>query len=254
MRPSLIACRTTSYGPYEGLALEHLANLGIRHVEMMAPSSDKVSALRVELDRFGLSASSLHGQCDVSREDVARQIAEQMPIFAALQTRLMFVSVKTERTPLEIAFARLRQAGDVAAEHGVTIMLETHPDLATNAAVARRTMAAVGHPHVRINFDTANLYFYNHGADAVRELREMVPYVAAVHLKDTDGGYRHWCFPALGRGIVDFRGVFDVLDEARFSGPCTLEIEGVEGETKCERLVCDRVAESLGYLRGRGRV
>jgi inosose dehydratase len=106
---------------------------------------------------------------------------------------------------------------------------------------------------VRINFDTANVYFYNHGVDAVAELERLAEFVAAVHLKDTDGGYRHWHFPALGRGVVDFGGVFRVLDEAGYAGPYTLEIEGIEGEERTEALVCGRIAESVEFLRMLGR-
>ena len=195
----------------------------------------------------------MHGECDLSRADIARQVADQMPAFAALGCSIMFVSARRGDLPPETAYARLREAGEVAAGHGVTIVLETHPDLITNADVALQTMRGVDHPHVRVNFDTANIYFYNRGVDGVAELRKIVPYVAAVHLKDTDGGYRHWHFPALGEGIVDFAGVFDVLDAAGFAGPCTLEIEGIEGEQKTAELVRRRIAQSVDYLRSLGR-
>ncbi|MGD8451720.1 MAG: sugar phosphate isomerase/epimerase family protein [Phycisphaerae bacterium] len=254
MPHSLIACRTTAYGPFEHLAFEHLAGLGIGHVEVLAPPPDQSDQLRADLERWGLRASTVHAPCDLTRDDVADQIAAQMPLFSALGTRLMFVAVKMGTVPFKTACDRLRTAGEVAAEHGVTIVVETHPDLATNGEIALCTMQTVDHPNVRINFDTANIYFYNHDTDAARELRTILPYVAAVHLKDTDGGYRHWHFPALGRGVVNFPKVFGLLDSAGFNGPCTLEIEGIEGEQRTERLVCDRIAESLGYLRGLGRL
>ena len=254
MASSNIACRVSSYSPFDSIAFEHVAELGLKHVEIFVPGSEALSETKTQLDRYGLSASSMHGECDVSRPDLASAIRSQMPAFAALGTKYMFVSVKAGDTPLDTAQARLREAGDMVAEHGVTIVMETHPDLMTNADVALRTMRAVEHPHVRINFDTANIYFYNQGADAVAELRECVDFVAAVHLKDTDGGYKSWAFPALGRGVVDFREVFAVLDQAGFSGPCTLEIEGFDRETRTERMVCDRIAESVGYLRGLGRL
>jgi sugar phosphate isomerase/epimerase len=252
--PTILACRAASYRPYEALAYGHLAGLGVRHVEITVPVTDNIEACAAELARFGLTATSLHGECDLSRPDVADQVAEQMPAFDALATRIMFVSVRAGETPLEMAYERLRVAGEVAARHGVVIALETHPDLVTNSRVAIQTMQGVNSPHVRINFDTANVYFSNRDIDAGEELRRILPYVAACHLKDTDGGYRHWHFPALGRGVVDFRATFSVLDEASFAGPCTLEIEGIEGEDRTERLVCDRVAESVGYLRGLGRI
>jgi L-ribulose-5-phosphate 3-epimerase len=250
---TMIACRVASYAPFETLAYEHLAGLGVRYVEIAVPAAVELAAVSAELQRHGLSASTLHGQCDVARPDVAAQVAAQMPSFASLGTKIMFVSVKAGDTPLDTVYGRLREVGDVVARHGVTVVLETHPDLVTNADVALTTMRGVSHPHVRLNFDTANIYFYNHDVDAVGELKRVAQYVGAVHLKDTDGGYRHWQFPALGRGVVPFAEVFRILDSAGFAGPCTLEIEGVEGETKTERLVCDRVAESIGYLRGLGR-
>lgn len=254
MSKNPIACRVASYGPFENVAHAHLASLGVKHVEIPVPSPTELAQTAALLEKHGLTASTLHGECDVTRADVGEQVRAQMHAFAALGTRLMFVSVKAGDTPLDDAYARLRVAGDVAAEHGVTLVLETHPDLITNAEVARRTMEAVDHPHVRVNYDTANVYFYNHGIDAAGELRPIVPWVAAVHLKDTDGGYRHWHFPALGQGVVPFGEVFSVLDEAGFDGPYTLEIEGLDGETPTEALVCQRIADSIEYLRGLGRI
>ncbi len=251
---SLIACRYSSYEPFEARALEHVAAAGLRHVEIMVPPADQLDATAAALQRHGLTASSMHGQCEIGRADLAEQVAAQMPAFAALNCKIMFASAQRGELPAETAYARLRAAGEVGGEHGVTIALETHPDLMTNADVALQTMRAVDHPQVRMNFDTANLYFYNRGIDCVAQLREVVQYVAAVHLKDTDGGYRHWHFPALGEGIVDFAGVFEVLDEAGFAGPCALELEGLEGEEKTEQLVCERVAASVEHLRKLNRI
>ena len=249
-----LACRVQSYAPFLAVAYEHLASLGIRHVELPVPQPADVAGVVQRLRQSGLTATTLHGECDVRRADVAATVAAQMPALAALGTRILFVSAKSDGTPLATVYERLRAAGEVAARHGVIIALETHPDLATNGATALATMRGVVHPNVRINFDTANIHFYNEGADCVSELRQIARYVASVHLKDTNGGYRNWHFPALGRGVVDFAGVFETLDAVGFDGPCTLEIEGIEGEQKTERLICDRIAESLGYLRGLGRV
>ena len=250
----VIACRYSSYGPFAARAYEHVAALGLRHMEIVVPAADEIDGTAAALRAHGLAASSMHGECDLSRPDVAERVAALMPAFAALDCRLMFASVRRGELPAETAYVRLREAGEAAGAHGVTIALETHPDLMTNAEVALQTMRGVDHPHVRMNFDTANLYFYNRGVDCIEQLRRVVRYVAAVHLKDTDGGYRHWHFPALGEGIVDFAGLFEVLDQAGFDGPCTLEIEGLEGEEKTEQIVCDRVAASVNHLRKLNRI
>ncbi len=254
MNKPIIACRPHSYGPFMKIAYEHLASLGIRHVEIEVPKPENLESTRAELQRYGLSASSLHGECDVRRGDTAAQVEAQMPAFESLGARIMFISAKADDTSLETVYGRLRQAGEVAGRHGVTIVLETHPDLITNSKVALATMKGVDHPNVRVNYDTANIYYYNEGVDGVKELRRIAEYVAAIHLKDTSGGFHAWDFPALGRGVVNFAKTFKILDAVGFTGPCTLEIEGKEGETLTERLACDRVAESVGYLRGLGRL
>jgi inosose dehydratase len=142
--------------------------------------------------------------------------------------------------------------GDAAGAHGVTLAVETHPNVAHNATVALETMAAVDHPNVRLNFDTGNVYFYNHGVDAVQEAQRAARYIAAVHLKDTNGGYRTWNFPALGEGVVDFAGVFRVLGTEGFTGPYTMELEGVEGETLDAEGAKARVANSVAHLQRLG--
>lgn len=251
---SPIACRVHSYAPFEPLALPHIASLGLRHVEIPVPTEARLAAVSAELKRFGLSVTSLQGRLDLSRDDPAAQIDAQAPAFAALGAKIFFTSAKRGDLPLERAVGRLRAAGDAAARNGLTLALETHPDLVTNGDVAVETMRVVKHPHVRLNFDPANLHFYNTGVDECEELRKMLPYVAAAHLKDTPGGLGRWAFPALGRGMIDFRRMFAILDEAGFRGPAALEIEGIEGEQRDERLTLDRIAESVGFLRGLGRL
>ena len=252
-RSNVIACRFSNFRPFEDRALEWIAAAGLKHVEIMVPPPDCIDATSAELRKYGLTASSMHGQCDLQQPDAARQVAGHMPALKALGCRILFLAVQRDKLPVETAYERLRHAGDIAAQNGITIVLETHPDLVTNGDVALETMRGVNHPNVRINYDTANVYFYNHNIDSVVEVRKIAPYIASVHVKDTDGGYRHWHFPALGEGIVDFPAIFQELDQRGFTGPYTLEIEGIEGEDKTEELVNQRVRDSIAYLHRLGR-
>ena len=58
----------------------------------------------------------------------------------------------------------------------------------------------------------------------------------------------------LGEGIVDFPAVFRLLNERGFQGPFTMELEGIGGENLSEEQQQQRVAASVGYLRGHGLV
>jgi len=90
------------------------------------------------------------------------------------------------------------------------------------------------------------------GIDGIEELKKVLEYVEGVHLKDTDGGYKSWHFPALGQGIVDFPTVFRLLNERGMCGPFTIEIEGIGGEETTPELVSQRMSRSAQYLRDIG--
>jgi hypothetical protein len=252
--PIWLSCRVPSYREFGEIALEHIASLGIHWVEIRCPAPEDLTPRLDELSRFNLQAATMQGRLDLTRDDIADQLEPLWPVFARFKCSRMLLATLPLDLPKDVQYGRLRTAAECAAEAGVTILLETHPDLATHGDDSKATLAAVDHPALKINFDPANIYFYNQKRDAVRELEAIAPHVGGVHLKETNGQYNQWHFPALGTGIVDFAGVFRVLDQAGYDGPYTLEIEGIEGEVRSERLITSRVAESVGYLRGLGRL
>jgi L-ribulose-5-phosphate 3-epimerase len=148
----------------------------------------------------------------------------------------------------------LRRLGDTAGGCGVTLALETHKGPTQNARAMLELMDEVAHPHVRLNFDTGNIAFYNEAADPCAELEQVKHMVANAHLKDSRGGFEDWYFPAVGDGgSVDFARVRGILDGVGFRGPYTIEIEGIAGEPEPGpegRL--DRISRSVAHLRACG--
>jgi L-ribulose-5-phosphate 3-epimerase len=127
--------------------------------------------------------------------------------------------------------AHLSRLGDTAADCGVTLALETHKGPTQNAAAMLALMNDVDHPHVRLNFDTGNIAYYNQGANPCDELDKVKHLVRNVHVKDNRGGLEDWYFPAVGEGgAVDFTRIREILDGVGFAGPYTIEIEGIGGE------------------------
>lgn len=250
MATNPIACRVASYRPYEEIALEHIASLGLRHVELALPPSGEIESNLRELDRRGLTATSVQVDLGLESGTGSARLAD----FKRFGCTLLLSAGRIGTASLAIARERLRIAAERVECIGATIVLETHPPLAGNAEAALATLEAVDHPSLRINFDPANFYYHNRGLDAVAELRRLAPHVAAVHLKDTPGEFGRWNFPALGEGVVPFDEIFDVLDEADFRGPYTIEIQGVEGEQKSEAMVRGRVETSAQFLRDRNRL
>ncbi|MCH8829258.1 MAG: sugar phosphate isomerase/epimerase [Planctomycetes bacterium] len=151
----------------------------------------------------------------------------------------------------EQLYRHLREIGDCAAELGITYCFETHPGLCVNHRGMLETMAALDHPHLKLNFDTANILYYNEHIQVEIALAKVCPHVRHMHLKDSRGEPGEWYFPALGRGgAVDFLQVYEIMRDCGFNGPFSLELEGIEGEGELPlEEYQQRVIDSVEQLR-----
>jgi sugar phosphate isomerase/epimerase len=244
-----LACRLASYGKYQETAWTHLPALGVHHVFLSVPRADEVEAVQRKLAAHRLKPLVMRGQTDLGDARCLDELAAQLAVCETMGVHYLFLSPKHSGIDKGAAYERLRRAGEIARRHGVTIALETHPDLGANAEAHLETMRRVNHPNIRVNFDTGNITYYNDGADVVAELKKIVAYVATVELKDHGGKVRTWDFPALGRGKIDFVGVLAVLKEHGYTGPITIEVEGIEGQSWDEAETKAAIADSVAFLR-----
>ncbi len=237
---NILSSRTGSY--------EVLQKLGIKGVEIGPPAPENVEKVKQELAKYGLTAMSISGGIDLVDENGVEKFNELINAAVSMGSKLIFASAHaSDEIPREITYQRLRKAGDNAAKYGITICLETHPILCHNGDEALKTMQGVNHENVRINFDTANIYYYNEGTDSVTELKKIAKYVKSVHLKDTDGKPRSFNFPPLGEGVVDFPSIFRILNEVGFYGPFTFELESTGADEMPKAL-----EKSINYLKETG--
>ena len=76
--------------------------------------------------------------------------------------------------------------------------------------------------------------------------------VAYLHIKDKAGARDAWDFPALGKGYVDFKTLFNKLDKANNDAPLSLEIEFTAKGPKDLDEINTAVKESAVYLKNLG--
>jgi L-ribulose-5-phosphate 3-epimerase len=274
----IVSCFTNSYGP-AGVrtAIEQIRSAGIDHLELalrghnfgglVIPESAVITEKADDATAQGfcdlLSDRDVHvSGCNVGGADIRTvagvELTERRIRFAK---RWFGVSVVVSGAgqPIDAAeraavIRHLQRLGDLARSLELTIALETHKGPTQNAAAMLALMSEVDHPHVRLNFDTGNIAYYNQGVDPVAELMKVAPLVRNVHIKDNRGGFEDWYFPAVGEGgAVDFRRVREILDATGFAGAYTIEIEGIGGEpepgTEARH---ERVRKSVEHLRACG--
>ncbi len=274
MPSNLLEVFTNCYGRYGVRAAIDLApQAGITHLELAMKqhggvleipedvvASEKlgdagIQNLKRELDAHGLAVISVNGSDNILDPDGFARIAERMRLAGAMGAQY-FVGLGGEPAEEDRRefFDKMGAIGDVAAKHGLTIALETHPGITQNAAAILDTMQALQHDAIRVNFDTGNILYYNEGANVYSQLEAVMDYVVHMHLKDSKGGYREWYFPAMGDGgAVDFARIGRITNDAGFFGPYSLEIEGIrdEPEQTLEQRQ-ERVVRSVEHLRSVG--
>ncbi|UEM18545.1 sugar phosphate isomerase/epimerase [Skermanella mucosa] len=90
-----------------------------------------------------------------------------------------------ETPPARQAFIadRLRMICGYAADHGLSLLVETHPGtLADSLAATRALIRAVDHPALKINFDV--LHVWEGGDDPIEARRHLLPHIGHYHLKN----------------------------------------------------------------------
>ncbi|MFX0103197.1 MAG: sugar phosphate isomerase/epimerase family protein, partial [Candidatus Hodarchaeota archaeon] len=202
----ILACRIASYGKFSLHSYEHLPEIGVKYIERPLPQGgEDVDMLKDILEEFNLDVSSFQMNfTPLDQKEFQAEIDSIIEMSVTFGTKIIFTSIKAPELNLlfykkkktKRLFEQLRYLGDQVKSKGIHISLETHPNLVTNGKVGKESMEAINHDNIRINFDTANMYYYNKGIDVVEELDYILPYVKSVHLKDSNKAYHGWDFPA----------------------------------------------------------
>lgn len=275
MPKNLVEVLTNCYGEFGvDAAIENVGKLGLSNLEMalkphggelVVPESvvptvnitpAELKKLKDKLAKWGVKATSVNGGDDMLTREGIDRVKKRLDIAKEVGTKVLVGSAgETKDGPqLKDLYKNLIEVGDYAAARGIIVAFETHPGVTVNGPGMVQTMKDLNHPALRINFDTGNILFYNHGSDVLEHLKLAVKWVAHMHLKDSRGGYREWYFPALGDGgAVNFAYVGKICNDAGFYGPYSLELEGIKGEPKLTlEKRQERLQRSVTHLRDVG--
>lgn len=230
-----LAGHTNSYHTYGfDEALRGIAAAGFKHVELSAVPGwtehvnlDSTEEVRQKLDEHGLTPVSLSGHSDLTTRDGLEHGLRAVRWAAEYGIPIVNTAVGGHASKEESEDAFLGHIGelaDAAEQAGIVVALEIHGDIMASGRKTLPLLEKIGRDSVKVNYDTANVEFYS-GDKAVDDLEAIAPYLAHVHLKDTAGGKGVWDFGAIGSGSVDFRRVLEILEEAGYDGPLSVEIE-----------------------------
>jgi L-ribulose-5-phosphate 3-epimerase len=231
-----LAGHTNSYHTYgHDEALAGIAEAGYTGVELSAVPgwTEHVDLdadpgeLRRTLEGYGLTPVSLSAHSDLTTREGLEHGIKGVRWAADFGIPIVNTAVGGHQSADENEQAFLQNVGelaDAAEDAGVVVALEIHGDIMASSDVTIPLLEKIGRESVKVNYDTANVEFYS-GEKAVDDLPKITGWLAHVHLKDTTGGKGNWDFGAIGTGVVDFARVLEILEQAGYTGPYSVELE-----------------------------
>ena len=110
----------------------------------------------------------------------------------------------------------LRKIADKAHHFGITVCLET----ILNGSELIEILDLINHPAITVVFDTGNRIAFGH--DLAADIRLLGNRISHVHIKDKNIENQN---VTLGTGLVNFKDVFEALNDIKYEGPYTFETQ-----------------------------
>jgi sugar phosphate isomerase/epimerase len=206
----------------------------------------------------GIEFSQFCSGPDFSHPDVEAR-REEVRIFKAHLDAAAYLGCKNIRmtagqghpdvpvaTAIEWVVECFREVVDYASSVGVTCAYEDHyrdyywqyPDVSLDPDVFLELVERMRGTAMRVNFDSSNPVMVER--DPVPILEKVKDLVVNVHLSDRveAGRYQH---ADVGDGVVDFTGIFEILQRINYQGWVAVEYNGTNG--------VDGLRRSLEYAR-----
>jgi 2-keto-myo-inositol isomerase len=224
LAPALRAARTAGWDAVELRRLDFMraAEAGRSAEDVIADV--KASGLAVACVGAEFGWMFAEGE---ERQRLLRVMDEQCRHAARLGCTTVMSPSDRGRGPLERAVAGIREVGDIAATHGITLAIEynSQAEQFNRLDVMREALAKAGHPRSRLLLDTYHLL---RSGGSVRDVEDIGPdEIAYVQFSDVPAtglvpGKALDRLPP-GRGVVPFREVFAAIVGRGYGGYVSYE-------------------------------
>lgn len=231
-------------------SLNHLAELGFTHIELMTTpphffprdmSTAQRSETRRAFESRKLNLYSLQPTyMDLNiisnnppiRNESIKQVKENIELTGELGGQLL-VLVTGRRHPLlpasfedswQLALDAISKCNETARRSGVKIGVENvRNQFVDRGADVKRMVDDLADDNVKGVIDVANANMVENPIEALDAVRDDL---ALVHLSDNDG--KVWTHSTVGQGKINFQAVADKIRDIGYQGPCILEVTDIQ--------------------------
>ena len=145
----------------------------------------------------------------------------------------------------EVMRQRLKCLADIAADHGIMLLMETGQETAEEMA---SFMKYLDHPALGVNYDPANMILYDKG-NPIEGLKVLAPWIKHIHIKDankTDTPGQWGAEVPWSQGQVNGDAFLAMLTEIGYKGTLAIEREAGDDRLGDIALAAKTLRQSMG--------
>jgi len=220
--------------------VETLADIGVNYVEFAfikgytkdLAESDFSSAnarfLRKLLEAHNLKTRALSAHMDLGQADAVDAFKSRIDFAKELGADIIISNSSTQGRR-DAFFRNMEQIARYAESEDIAIGLENPGDGRENLIGCGKDgeliVKEINSPRVQLNYDFCNTFSYSKGLILPEEdMHHAAAHSIYFHLKDMKPDEDGWIFPAIGRGVINYRPILEFVQNQSMQIPIGLEL------------------------------
>lgn len=222
-------------------AIEGAVNAGYSYIELAAVrgytehvlpemSDAELEEVQNKLKRNGITCIALAGHSDLMKEEGIENFSKNIELASRLGCKFITTSTgeahddDSEIDDEEVIIRTLKKLSEKCKKYGISLLIETHGNNYATGNAVKSLGEKVGSSNFGVTYDTANVIFYGNTMP-YEDLEQSADNVKLIHLKDKLGPNNEWNFPAIGKGNLDMKKIFGILQKTNCTAPLSIEVE-----------------------------
>jgi sugar phosphate isomerase/epimerase len=229
---------------YDGVGISALKGMGIDHFNTDTWKNDKDDLKAIMADNGLEFLSSEIATQDPERLKIAFEAAAEIgiPVLCIGPGGKM-----DDEETMKQSFESINKLAEMAAEFKVTLACKAHVGCAVyNTPTSLAMIEAVKNPYFGLDMDPSHIHRANEAPKDA--LSSVIHAMKHVHIRDCKGpgpSPGDSSDQACGRGDIDLFGYIKAMVDAKYDGPCVLEVIGRDLDVAEASIIA---AESYGYM------
>lgn len=266
-----VAIKTNCYKGYDlDKTIAGIKQAGFRYVELSATPNNSsgisrfvpfntLCDIKEKLNNNGLIPISLGGHTNIMDEDLVDDFIHNIKLARFFGCKYIVTSVGDPHTKEEgmvadeVVVEHINRFIPYLEEYDITLVIELHGNHCTGK-ILNNIVRSCNSNRIKINYDTANAIFYANfsNEELLNDIEQHIDLINYFHIKDKLGEKNEWNFPALGKGYVPFKEIFNILNKHNNNSLLCAEIEFTKDGPKDIEEINQAVLDSAKYLKENG--